>query len=258
MMRVAIIFLKLISWQTIIIIALSCVATFLSLRFNVAVDLPTALIGIAIVFPIVFSINAAYKRREEALSHFASLKSNAVAIYYAHRDWIPQGNRDHGIRMKQLIDRLLKTVHHCFTSRKDHDTYFKQIFAIFSEISGSLEKLRDAGMSSTEISRLNQYLRSMIIDFERMRNIYLYRTPTSLRVYSYVFLNSFPILFAPYFAYLSTQYFYGTGYFVAVFYALVLVSLDNIQEDLENPYDQIGEDDLRLDVADYYSEILTD
>jgi predicted membrane chloride channel (bestrophin family) len=257
-MRVAVLFIKLISLQTIIIIALSCIATYLSLRFNVAVDLPTALIGIAIVFPIVFSINAAYKRREEALSHFASLKSNAVALYYAHRDWIPQENRNHSIRMKQLVERLLKTVHHCFTSRKDHDTYSKQIFSIFSETSGSLEKLRDAGVTTTEISRLNQYLRSMMIDFERMRNIYLYRTPTSLRVYSYVFLNSFPILFAPYFAYLSTQYFYGTGYFVAAFYALVLVGLDNIQEDLENPYDQIGEDDVHLDVAEYYSEILTD
>ncbi len=88
-MRAVVIFLKLISWQTIIIIALSCIATYLSLRYDVAVDLPTALIGIAIVFPIVFSINAAYRRREEALGNFASLKSNAVALYYAHRDWIP-------------------------------------------------------------------------------------------------------------------------------------------------------------------------
>ena len=34
--------------------------------------LPTGLIGIAIVFPIVFSINAAYHRREEALGYFAA------------------------------------------------------------------------------------------------------------------------------------------------------------------------------------------
>jgi len=37
-----------------------------------------------------------------------------------------------------------------------------------------------------------------------------------------------------------------------------LVSLDNIQEDLESPYDQIGADDLNLNVADQYNRILND
>ena len=66
-----------------------------------------------------------------------------------------------------------------------------------------------------------------------------------------------PVLFAPYFANLSDEYYYVTGYIVAAFYGLVLVSLDNIQEDLENPYDQVGTDDLNLDVADFYSKVLT-
>ena len=113
-------------------------------------------------------------------------------------------------------------------------------------------------MSNTEVSRANQYLRSIIMDFERMRNIALYRTPNSLRAYSWIFLNTFPILFAPYFAFLSNEYGYATGYLVAAFYGLILVSLDNIQEDLENPYDQVGVDDLRLDVAEQYDAILFD
>ena len=32
------------------------------------------LVGIAIVFPVVFSIDSAYKRRERALSYLADLK----------------------------------------------------------------------------------------------------------------------------------------------------------------------------------------
>ena len=40
--------------------------------------------------------------------------------------------------------------------------------------------------------------------------------------------------------------------------SLILVSLDNIQEDLEDPFDQIGADDLNLDVAHHYDRILAD
>ena len=82
-----------------------------------------------------------------------------------------------------------------------------------------------------------------------MRNILLYRTPISLRAYSHFFLNVFPILFGPYFAHLVKDSNQAIGYVVAVIYSLVLVSLDNIQEDLENPFDLNGADDIRLDVA---------
>jgi len=249
-------FLKIISLQTFVVIALACGATAICIWREIYIELPTALIGIAIVFPIVFSINAAYRRREEALNHFASLRGQAVSLFYAHRDWLPKEDQIHQERMKGLIDRLLQAIHTYFTDEKGKEVHCREIFAICSDISKSLEELRQAGVSGTEISRCNQYLRAIMIDFEKMRNIRLYRTPTSLRAYSHVFLNSFPIMFAPYFAYLSDESYAIAGYLVAVFYGLVLVSLDNIQEDLENPFDQVGVDDLKLDVADYYNQIM--
>ena len=250
-------FSKIVSLQTLVIVILSLVATYLCIWHEFYIELPTALIAIAIVFPIVFSINAAYRRREEALNHFADLKGNAIALFYAHRDWLPKEDRQHSERMKKLIERLLHNIHLYFTSSPDKNTSCQGIFDVSSDISKSLEELRDAGVSGSEISRCNQYLRSIMIDFEKMKNVRLYRTPLSLRAYSSVFLNSFPILFAPYFAFISHDSSYtAIGYLVAAFYSLVLVSLDNIQEDLENPYDQIGADDLKLDVYDQYSGIL--
>ena len=251
-------FLRVISIQTFVVVAISCLATFLCLRYDVFIDLPTALIGIAIIFPIVFSINAAYRRREEALGHFASLKGHAIALYYAHRDWIPETGPEHADRMKQLFDDLLHSIHSYFTVNNGNGEGFKEVYQRFSDISQSMEQLRSAGVTSSEISRCNQYMRAMMIDFEKMRNIRLYRTPTTLRAYSHVFLNSFPILFAPYFANLADESYTVAGYLVAVFYGLVLVSLDNIQEDLESPYDQIGADDLQLNISDQYDQILID
>ncbi|MFQ5641796.1 MAG: hypothetical protein ACE5IR_27795 [bacterium] len=251
-------FLRLQSYQTGIVIILSFVTTYFCLRYDVTANLPTTLIGIAIVFPIVFSINAAYRRREEALKYFASVKAHCVALYYAHRDWVSQESEPHVDRIKKLINGLIAEVRTCLASGMNKKGNFHGVYRLFSEISGSIEKLRQAGVPANEVSRANQYLRTMMIDFERMRNISLYRTPTALRAYSQVFLNSFPVLFAPYFAHLSKQSFPVVGFIVAAFYSLVLVSLDNIQERLENPYDEFGVDDVKLNVIEEYEGVFTD
>ena len=160
--------------------------------------------------------------------------------------------------MKGIFDDLLHAIYLYLTGKGDPTASFENVYSHFSRLSNSMEMLRDSGVSGSEISRCNQYMRAMMIDFERMRNISCYRTPTTLRAYSQVFLNIFPILFAPYFAFISSESYYASWFIVAVVYGLVLVSLDNIQEDLENPFDGIGADDLRLDIAQHYENILTE
>jgi hypothetical protein len=45
-----------------------------------------------------------------------------------------------------------------------------------------------------------------------------------------------------------TTSFVRRRYGVAIVYSVVLVSLDNIQENLENPYDRMGRDDIDLEI----------
>ncbi|MBW2617657.1 MAG: hypothetical protein JRC92_02120 [Deltaproteobacteria bacterium] len=252
-------FLGIIDLQTIIVTALALASTFFCRRFNLAAEMPTGLIGVAIIFPIVFSINAAYRRREEALRYFASYKAHALALYYAHRDWVPEGRPDQAERGRGLIQEILAATDRYFTATEsEREERFRELYHIFSQTSASHEKLRAAGVPANEVSRANQYLRAMMIELERMRNILLYRTPKSLRAYSWVFLNCFPIFFGPYFAYLAAEYYVSLGYGVAALYSLVLVSLDNIQEGLENPFDQVGADDIDLNVGAQYQPLLED
>ena len=252
-------FLEIFDHQTAIVTALALISTYFCRRFNLAAEMPTGLIGVAIVFPIVFSINAAYRRREEALRYFASYKAHALALYYAHRDWVPEGSPDQAERGRDLIREALTATGRYFTAAEaEREERFRELYQLFSQISASHEELRAVGVPANEISRANQYLRAMMIDLERMRNILLYRTPKSLRAYSWVFLNCFPILFSPYFAYLAAEYYVSLGYGVAALYSLVLVSLDNIQEDLENPFDKVGADDIDLDVEAQYQPMLKD
>ncbi len=249
-------FSKIIDYHTGLVTLLALVVVFLCRQLDFLVELPTTLIGIAVVFPLVFSINSAYKRREDALRAFASLKAHGVALLFAHREW-PEDATDHVERAGALLHGLLTAVSHHFTTNgHDQSQSKQQIYAIFADFSRSHEQLRAAGVPANEISRANQYLRQLIIDFEQMNNIASYRTPLALRAYSRLFLNLFPLLFGPYFANIAYPEHPIAGYIVAVIYSLVLVSLDNIQDDLENPFDGVGADDLRLDVADEYSQLV--
>jgi len=135
-------------------------------------------------------------------------------------------------------------------------TNLRNIYDVFSAFSESHERLRQVGVPANEVSRANQYLSKMIADFEMMNNVAHYRPPISLRAHSRMFLNLFPIIFGPYFANLSYPEYPWVGYSIAALYAIVLVSLDNVADQLENPFDSIGPDDLRLEVVEDYIEFL--
>ncbi len=56
-------FLQVIDLQTLIVTVMALGSTYVCLRFNILADIPAGLIGLAVVFPIVFSINAADSAR---------------------------------------------------------------------------------------------------------------------------------------------------------------------------------------------------
>jgi len=249
-------FRKIIDGHTLVITVLAVFFTYLCRQFDFVFDMPTTLIGIAVIFPLVFSIVSAYRRREEALRYFASMKGHAVALYFAHRDWLPSDS-SFAPDGDALVNDLLTAVADYFRSNQSNeDAALARIYQVYNTYSQSHVQMRRAGVTSGEISRANQYLRAIMIEFERMKNIASYRTPVALRAYSRLFLNIFPILFAPYFASVAYPDYPAAGYGVAILYSMVLVSLDNIQDHLENPYDGVGADDLRLDVANAYVNLL--
>jgi hypothetical protein len=244
----------------IIVTALCIAATTAALKLEFTADMPTTLISFAIIFPVVFAINASYRRREQALGYFGDIKGHAMALFYAHRDWPGSGKGDFAEDSRDSILGLFEALRRFLSNRKagrakDLDI----VYAGISGLSAFHEKLRGAGVPTGEMSRINQYLKNIVSAFEKMRNIKEYRTPITLRSFNQVFLNLFPILFAPYFAHLidvKEPKSYVIGYGIGILYSVVLVALDNIQEDLENPYDAIGEDDLRLDIKDIYSPLM--
>ena len=87
-------FSLIINYKTFIITTLSVLCAYLCFTYGLIAKFPDMLVGVAIVFPVVFSIGSAYNRREMALQRWADFRGHAIAIYYASRDWTAAGNTD--------------------------------------------------------------------------------------------------------------------------------------------------------------------
>lgn len=241
-------FSLIINYKTFIVTTLSIVSTYTCYRLNLVANFPDMLVGVAIVFPVVFSIGSAYTRRENALQRLADFKGHAIALYYATRDW--PSNKDHQLatKMKGLIKEMFLLMKTMLASRYGRDSHADEakMYGLFSTLSVYTMEMRELGVQSGEISRVSQYVSKMIIAFDNMKIIHCYRTPVTLRAYSKVFIYVFPIIYGPYFANSFHTYSAQLVYVMPILYSFILVSLDNIQDHLENPYDAVGEDDIDI------------
>lgn len=242
-------FFLIINYKTLIITALAVVSTYICYHNDLIAKFPDMLVGVAIVFPVVFSIGSAYNRREGALQRFSDFKGHAIALFYATRDWPVDKNHDLPARTRDTVQELLVLIRTMFNSKgRDWEQNEKNIYAHFSRLSALTQEMRNYGCQSTELSRVSQYVSKMIIAFDNLKIIHDYRTPITLRAYSKVFIYIFPIIYGPYFASTFKDYsVHMLGYVMPILYSFILVSLDNIQDHLENPFDDVGEDDIRIE-----------
>jgi hypothetical protein len=257
MRRVLKSFLLIINYKTLIITTLSVISTYICYHYGLTAKFPDMLVGVAIVFPVVFSIGSAYNRRETALQRFSDFKGHAIAIYYATRDWTTGDN--HGIpdKVRNLVNEMIVLMRSMFTSkhREEWRGNEKKIYTYFSKLSRLTMEMRQHGVQSGEISRVSQYVSKMVIAFDNLKIIHDYRTPITLRAYSKVFIYVFPIIYGPYFASNFHDFSAHLEYVMPVLYSFILVSLDNIQDHLEHPFDEIGEDDIRIDEHEIISHM---
>ncbi|MEO9804113.1 MAG: bestrophin family ion channel [Reichenbachiella sp.] len=242
----------IINYKTFILTSLSIASTWLCGHYGLVADFPLNLVGIAIVFPVVFSIDSAYKRRESALGQLSDLRAHMVSLYQASRDWLDPKHTDFSQEVRTKIIDIYSSLSDTFIEgSKNGKSKDKKVFKKVSELSAFSQQFRLHGLQVGEMSRVSQYISKMAVALERMRVILNYRTPITLRAYSKVFIYSFPVIYGPYFQYASEHYSPGLEYFMPVIFSFILVSLDNIQNHLENPFDQVGEDDIKFKVDEF-------
>lgn len=213
--------------------------------FSIKIDIDLTILSIAIVFPLVFSITSAYQRRQDSIRHYTGFRNKIIdltnLIYSVdtikEKEYNSLFNKLLGLQ-NDLNNILLNSLNHTESSRK----YREQRKNIFIEIINLKNKFNEREKDS--IIRVKNEL---FYDIEMLNGIRLHGTPLSLRIYCLIFIFISPFLF-------SSNEFFVIGDFssdilsliVSLTISFILMALYNVQDYIENPFDQKGLDDLKI------------
>ena len=75
-------YLAIIDRKTMAQFALCLLVTYVCIEYNFSYNLNVTLFSIAVIFPLVFTIREAFKRRDHALRFLSMFKASLLAVHY--------------------------------------------------------------------------------------------------------------------------------------------------------------------------------
>lgn len=200
------------------------------------------LLSIAIIFPLVFTIRGSFRRREKALEHLSQYRSAMKTLHY----FITTSSllAEEESVLKQLMQSIEdNTIRHL----KSHNGSIRFLDDEIDKIYDFILSRRETIPKSLK-DKLFKYMCDLHEAIDNLNGIHVHRTPVSLKAYCKVFIYVFPLIYAPTIIFnIGENYNHIAVYFVVVLTEFILISLYNIQNDLEYPFDDKGLDDIKLE-----------
>ena len=227
--------------RTIYVLLISVGCCFLSIYFDIRYEYDTTLISIAIVFPLVFTIRAAFSRREKSIEHLSRLKAGLMTIYYCFQN-TGKINDEQKAEIRQALVEVPKSMNTYLMKQGSDEQVKLKVKSVFDFIQKHQEDI--SGGLSLKIFR---FMKDVHQGAENVMAINRHRTPISLRAYCLLFIYIFPIIYTPSFLYkIDPETPHIILYLITAFKGFILISLYNVQDHMEHPFDQNGLDDIRL------------
>ena len=236
-------YLVILNSRTLFAIIISIIVPIIAYRYNINYNVDLTLISIAIIFPLVFNIRGAFRRREKALEHLslyrASLKTveNIILSSKLVMDEINQGSK----LIKKSNEGLIDFLDNIENDTSIHDNNINQLF----EFLNSKKIIIGNGV----LQKALRFLKDSIDSADNLVAIHRHRTPISLKAYCLMFVYIFPLVYTPTIIFKigveNPQY---LTYFIVVLSEFILISLYNIQDQMEYPFDKEGADDIDLEI----------
>ena len=142
-----------------------------------------------------------------------------------------------------LLDINTTVLEHLGTANpnmKKVDTSMDKVYQFILEHEGTITRqIRE---------KTFRFMKDMHEAVENLNSIHIHRTPISLKAYCLIFIFVFPLIYAP-------EVIINVGnhqsqwivYGIVLLTQFILISLYNIQDQLEHPFDNVGIDDINLD-----------
>jgi predicted membrane chloride channel (bestrophin family) len=214
--------------------------TWVCLRFGISYNVDLIIFSIAIIFPLVFTIREAFRRRQNAIKLLSTLKASISAFYFS----LENSNKlsmEEKLQVHEMMNRLSQTFieglkHKENGSISEVRNQIRQIYVFVDTNRDSI-----SGKSSLNLIRLIQDIQESI---ENLNGIKIHGTPISLRAYCLIFIYILPFIFTPTLVFNLTNHAQWLVYALSVLHGFILMSLYNLQDHIEDPFDQFGLDDI--------------
>lgn len=238
---------SIINRRTAYVVSLCIIITYFCTTFDFNFDLNMTMLSIAVVFPLVFTIREAFKRRDNVLKLLSIFKSSLNAVYYC---FVINSKLDDD--KKQVIYRRLGGLSTLFFGALQGQEYNSA--DVRGELTGIFDFLDDNrdSISNGVALKIIRFLKDVHESFENTMGIKIHGTPISLRAYCLVFIYLFPFAFIPTLAHDLNGNDSWIIYSLGVMHGFILISLYNVQDALENPFDQVGLDDIKLEEFQFH------
>ncbi|MEE3034991.1 MAG: hypothetical protein VX325_04015 [Bacteroidota bacterium] len=238
-------YLSIINHRTLVTLLLSFALPFFTYKFRIVYNIDLTLISIAIIFPLVFAIRGAFRRREKALEHLSLYRGALRTIEYFFVNSANLGDDAKEKSKKLLVDLSNSFLDHLSQSDTNTKKIDEKTEAIFAFVRENEENIQ--GGTRQKIFR---FIRDVHIAQENLLAIHTHRTPISLKAYCLIFIYLFPVIYTP--AVVNKIGLDAVGsepltYFIVMLSEFILISLYNIQDQMEYPFDKDGLDDIKLD-----------
>ncbi|MFQ3340846.1 MAG: hypothetical protein ACI9TK_000500, partial [Flavobacteriaceae bacterium] len=73
-------YLIIINHRTLLTLVLSIIMPLIAYNFKIIYNIDLTLLSIAIIFPLVFTIRGAFRRREKALEHLSRFRASIITV----------------------------------------------------------------------------------------------------------------------------------------------------------------------------------
>ncbi|XP_065673436.1 uncharacterized protein LOC124819278 isoform X2 [Hydra vulgaris] len=253
-------FIQNINFMVFVQMAVAAVAVFVSKYFNLEIDVNVNLFVSPIVFPLAFSINTDFLRREKVLDDLANFKAAGMCWFFCMRDWRADSQLD--IFWIKAVHKKLKSMmfyvrEYLLTEKSSRrQVILKVMYENFSDANQLIECVRTSKLplNSSLVTRALILLNSMCLAFERLRVIREYRSPRSIRAFNKVFIFLLPVVLSPYCVFVGRKKNNEwSPYYISVLVAFVFSALQGVQDKLDNPFDGMSEDDINLSSIDEWT-----
>ncbi|GAB5413649.1 MAG: hypothetical protein Cons2KO_12520 [Congregibacter sp.] len=234
-------YLAILDQKTLALSVVCIVITYLSFRFNFSYDLNITLFSVAVIFPLVFTIREAFKRRDSALKFLSLFRASMTSVHYCFE----QCKKLEEEEQNEVRAQLQKVSDLFFVALTSEEADSKPALEALNGVFHFIQRHNDA-ISSGLTLKIIRFVQDANESIENTISLKLHGTPISMRAYCLVFVFLFPFVFAPTIVYHLPDAPPLITYGLSLLHAFVLISLYNVQTQMENPFDQVGLDDIKL------------